>query len=204
MPVSPSRLPSVDAGRVAVRDLSESDVPMVLRYWFDSPRSYLESLAVDPEKLPRRREMERVLLEKIAANAARPVSALSALAILLDGEAVGFHTISPLVEGGHGVFHAHICREDLRGRGLAAASYPKACRVFADRFRLERILFKTPVQNLAALRVKEKLGIRCIGEELVGFGIIRDGTRAKVFEWSSRELEDATVVNNSLSGESRG
>jgi hypothetical protein len=56
-----------------------------------------------------------------------------------------------------------------------------------QRFDLRRILFKTPVQNVGAIRVKEKLGIRCIGEEVVDFGIIRAGTLAKVFEFTREE-----------------
>jgi hypothetical protein len=62
-----------------------------------------------------------------------------------------------------------------------------ACRVFLQRFDLKRILFKTPAQNVGAIRVKEKLGIRCLGEEVVDFGIIRPGTLAKVYELTREE-----------------
>jgi hypothetical protein len=57
------------------------------------------------------------------------------------------------------------------------------------RFDLQRVLFKTPVQNKGALRVKEKLGIRCLGEEVVEFGVIKAGTLAKVFELTREEAE---------------
>ena len=59
-----------------------------------------------------------------------------------------------------------------------------------SRFNLSRILFKTPVQNIGAIRVKEKLGIRYIGEEIIGFGIIKEGTKAKVFELTRDEIEN--------------
>jgi hypothetical protein len=67
--------------------------------------------------------------------------------------------------------------------------YPRACLIFMDRFNLKRILFKTPLQNIAAIRAKEKLGFRYIGEEIISFGIIRDDTRAKVFELTKPEAE---------------
>lgn len=76
--------------------------------------------------------------------------------------------------------------------GIGLQFYPKACAIFMGRFNLSRILFKTPIQNIGALRVKEKLGIRCIGEEEIGFGRIKEGTRAKVFELTSAELESMT------------
>jgi hypothetical protein len=77
----------------------------------------------------------------------------------------------------------------MRGRGIAEHSYPLACRLFVQRFDLKRILFKTPVQNRGALRVKEKLGIRHLGEEVVDFGVIKAGTIAKVFELTREEAE---------------
>ena len=48
-------------------------------------------------------------------------------------------------------------------------------------------MFKTPKQNTGAIRVKEKLGIREIGEEEVGFGITRNGVIARVFELTRAE-----------------
>jgi hypothetical protein len=53
-------------------------------------------------------------------------------------------------------------------------------------------LFKTPIQNITAIRVKEQLGIRCIGEEIVSFGMIQEGTRAKVFELCAISVRSST------------
>ncbi len=100
-------------------------------------------------------------------NHSARASKLNALVITYEGVAIGFHTINPLIEGDHGVFHAHIWDRDRRGHGVALSSYPQACGVFMERFNLKRILFKTPMQNRGAIRVKEKLGIRVVGEELV-------------------------------------
>lgn len=57
------------------------------------------------------------------------------------------------------------------------------------RFKLKRIVFKTPAQNAASIRIKEKLGIRYLGEETVGFGIVKEGTLAKVFEVTREEAD---------------
>jgi hypothetical protein len=45
--------------------------------------------------------------------------------------------------------------------------------------------------------VKEKLGIRSIGEEVIGFSIIKEGTNAKVFELTRDEVKK--LVQNSYS-----
>lgn len=172
---------------ILLRDLSEEDIPLVLNYWFRSPTGFIESIGVDIAKLPQEVEMEKTLTELCRENKKLPSSKLHALAIVYENQAIGVHTIHPLVENDFGIFHAHIWKPELRRQGLALVTYPKACLTFIRRFGLKRILFKTPIQNTGAIRVKEKLGIRYIGEEVIGFSIIKDGTIAKVFELTSAE-----------------
>ncbi|TAJ69308.1 MAG: hypothetical protein EPO42_15640 [Gallionellaceae bacterium] len=68
-------------------------------------------------------------------------------------------------------------------------SYPLALKIFFERFNLKQILFKTPAQNIGAIRVKEKLKIRCTGEEIIGFSVIKDGTLAKTFALTRAEAD---------------
>lgn len=175
-------------GVVTVRDLTGAEVPAVLDYWFRSPRAFLESMGVDLARMPQEEAFEAAVRKRVQ-DAEAGTGKLNTLAILLDGRPVGMHTINPLVEGDHGIFHAHLWRPEFRGRGIALRSYPLACRVFLRRFDLKRILFKTPARNTGAIRVKEKLGIRFVGDELVDFGVIRAGTPAKVFELTREEAE---------------
>jgi len=177
---------TLDPALVAVRDLTLSDLPFILGYWFRSPPGFIEAMGVDPVKMPKESEMRAALEDKVRQT---PPAKLNALVIAYDNKPVGFHTLHPLVEGDHAIFHAHIWDADFRRRGLGQHSYAKACRIFMDRFSLNRIIFKTPKQNTGAIRVKEKLGIRCIGEERIGFGIIRENTPAKVFELTRAEVE---------------
>lgn len=180
--------PNTKAESIEIRDFSVSDIPEILNYWFRSPEGFIERIGVDPSKLPKEEEMKRSLLEKCEANSALPSSKMNAVVILYNGEPIGFHTLSPYTEGDSGIFHAHIWDQSLRGKGIAQHSYIKAARVFMERFELKKLVYKTPVQNTGAIRVKERLGIRCLGEETIGFGVIKDGTLAKVFEMTNSEL----------------
>ena len=129
------------------------------------------------------------MIDECRANSLLAASKSRFLTITYKDKAIGSHTLSPLEEGDYGVFHAHIWKQEMRGKGIARITYPIACQIFMERFGLKRILFKTPIQNIAAIRVKERLGIRCIGEETIDFGIVRDGTRANVFELTRPEAE---------------
>ncbi len=180
---------SMSSSVIDVRDLEIGDLPHILNYWFRSPPGFVESIGVDLAKLPTEAEMKEHLTKRLEYNSKLDKSNLNALVILHNKEPIGFHTLVPVTAGESGVFHAHIWRSDMRKKGIGYSSYPKACTLFMERFNLQKILFKTPEQNIGAIKVKEKLGIRCIGEEVIGFDIIREGTIGKVFELTRAELE---------------
>jgi RimJ/RimL family protein N-acetyltransferase len=185
----------IDPALISIRDLSEKDIPLILNYWFHSPSGFVEAMGVDLNKLPKESQMEQYLKDTLAKNKELSASKLHALVIEYGGEAVGFHTLNPIIENDYGIFHAHIIKPEMRSKGLAPYTYPMACKRFLKRFNLKRILFKTPIQNTGAIRVKEKLGIRFIGEELVDFGIIKAGTRARVYELTKEEVDTLPTSN---------
>jgi RimJ/RimL family protein N-acetyltransferase len=176
--------------RVSIRDVHFSDTSMILNYWYRSPEGFIEERGVDLKKLPAEETMKLSLEERIQKNSQLEKSKLNAFVILFENLPIGFHTLSPVEEGKFGIFHAHICLPEFRKRGVGMSSYPIACKEFIQRFNLEKIVFKTPKQNTGALRVKEKLGIKKTGEEKIGFGIIKDGTDASVFEWTRFEIQE--------------
>jgi RimJ/RimL family protein N-acetyltransferase len=173
--------------QVALRDLRESDIPLILGYWYHSPPGYIASMGVDVSKMPSEDEMRKSLRNKVKTNRRLLHSKLNALVILVNREPIGFHTLTSIKEGDSGIFHAHIWKKELRGQGIGLQSYPEACRLFMERFDLQRIHFRTPAQNVGAIRVKEKLGIRCVGEETLDFDIIKKGTLGRIFELTRQE-----------------
>lgn len=190
----------IDPARVALRDLVESDIPLVLDYWFRSPPGYVESMGADPRKLPSESEWGRSLLERCRHNLSLPESKATVLVITHDGAPIGMHTLFPVTEGDSAIFHAHVWRPEFRGRGLGMITYPQACEIFMRRFDLKKLLFKTPLQNPGAIRVKEKLGIRSTGEEILDLAIMRENLRARVFELTR---EECAALNGPRSAQSR-
>lgn len=178
-----------DPAKVAIRDCIIPDIGMMMDYWFRSPPGFIEAMGVDPAKLPPESEMAAGHRAKITSNKVLPESKLNAVTITYEGSPIGIHTLNPVTEGDFGIFHAHIMDPVFRGQGIGRRSYPLAVRFFMERFNLQRILFKTPKQNTASIRVKELLGIREIGEEAIGYGLVKEGTIARVFELRKDELE---------------
>lgn len=169
--------------KITVREPTLEDAPAILSYWYDSSPDFLEGMGVDFSKLPSREEFQATLEQKFKSGLSPDGQKLNVLIVCADENAVGFHTLSPFTEGESGVFHAHIWDKSMRGKGIAVESYPLACRAFIEKFRLKKVLFKTPIQNKGALRIKAKLGLEEVGEEALDFGIYKAGIKAKVFEF---------------------
>lgn len=175
---------------ISIRDFCAADVPRVLDYWYRSPAGYLESIGADPARLMPEEVMRSSMLGACAKNSELSAgdSKMPAVTLLYDDQPIGLHLVGPVVGGESAIFHAHIWDVAFRGKGISSVTYPLACEVFFRRFRLKKIFFRTPSMNIAAIRVKEKLGIRCTGEEPFESVLALPGLTAKCFELTPEEL----------------
>jgi len=153
----------LDSSDVTVADFTEADIEGFLAYWYDSDRDFLETMGVDPGRLPSRGKMREMLELAIERDrrAERPQSTI--LAIRLGEETVGVHEITHLTAGDSGILHAHIWKAEHRRRGIGIVSYVRAMEAFFERFDLARIVFESPAHNAGANRIKERLGIPAVG-----------------------------------------
>jgi hypothetical protein len=178
-----------DDQRVALRDMELSDVAPFVAYWYRASTAFLRSMGVNPETMKPEGEFEDFLTSTIRGNAVSSPSRLPLLAIVVDGRAVGSHSIGDLLAGESAVFHAHVWEPALRGTGLCTYTYPRAAQLFMDRFSLGQMLFKTPTSNVAANRIKDKLGLRCIGQERITAPFMLEGLTANVYRLDRRDVQ---------------
>jgi RimJ/RimL family protein N-acetyltransferase len=174
--------------RVALRDMNLADVALFKDYWYRSSDAFLRGMGVDPNKMKPEVEFVNSLGDAIKDNLKKSTSKLPFLTIELDGIPVGSHSVGDVVEGDTAVFHAHLWDLRVRGIGLCTYTYPRAAKLFMDRFELNELTFKTPAQNEAANRIKEKLGIACCGEEPISYPFMLSGLTAKVYRLSRPAL----------------
>lgn len=170
---------------VQVRSFNSADINGFLAYWYDSDPAFLSTLGVSVMKLPRRAKMREMLELNVARDSQGGKEQSALLAVTLRGETIGVHEMTHLIErlGDEGrgfetgIMHAHLWRPEHRGQGIAIVSYVTAMQVFFDRFGLDAILYESPAHNVAANRIKEKLGIQACGEGRISWPILAEPTR---------------------------
>jgi len=178
----------INQNTVLFRSLMPEDVEKIVGYWLGSPPSFIESMGIDPTKLPDAAKMRSSLLLKAATNLEKGDQFATQLIILYHGQAVGLHGLSHIEEG-CGVFHAHIWDSKHRGQGLGTYTYPRACRIFLDRFQLQKIRFESPCMNPAIHAIKSKLNLSPISEAVMDQSQMIEGTTAKVYEINRNDLD---------------
>lgn len=115
------------------------------------------------------------------------------LVILYDDKPIGVNLVNQIVEGESALFHAHIWNPNFRRKGLSPFTYPHSSYVFMERFNLKKIIFKTPVLNIGALKVKEKLGLKSLGLTKLELPFFDKPVDANIFEWTREEC--LNVIN---------
>lgn len=166
-------------GIVGVRDFGKDGIELLLNYWFESPEGFVESLGIVPSKMPTRAQFYDAMVKKVQSP-----SQSNYLAITLNGETIGCHSLSDLIPSDSAIFHAHIFKSELRGKGIAKVSYPAAISLFMERFGLQEMKFRTPAHNPAPNRLKESLpGVVSIGQELIGKdSILQEGLVVNIYK----------------------
>ncbi len=173
-----------------IRDFNLTDLESYLNYFYHSPKGFLSSISVDEEKFPTQTFM-RTRMEDLCHKFPNVEGSQNpALSIVYDLRPAGVHPLNELTPGESAAIHAHIYKPELRKIGLGSVSLPIAAKIFIERFKLKRLMFKIPLQNAGGLRVLEKLQIREVGKETLNLGIVKAGTAARAFELKASEVDD--------------
>ncbi|MCI5072248.1 GNAT family N-acetyltransferase [bacterium] len=147
----------------SLRNIKKEDVDAYLNYFYSSPKGYIESLGVDPDKRLPEETMKANFLER-CKDAQKDQSTCPVLAIVKDDQAEGILLLNCLNEkDAH--FHAHIFDPDLRRKGIVTKLGPEACTLFFERFKLEKIIFRFPAKHTGNITILEKMGLKLIREE---------------------------------------
>jgi len=182
--------PMFNRETIKFRDLLPEDIDLFLDYWHHSPLGFLEGMGVDPKKIASPEEMRTHLqaqIDDIAKNGSK-VGRLLIIEYLC--EPIGYHNLNEIIAGDSALFHAHIWNPKMRGQGLGTYSYPRASRIYMDRFNLKKVRFISPIQNKGINRIKEKLGLKCLGETVMTAPFLITGTRGYMYELTEEHLKN--------------
>jgi RimJ/RimL family protein N-acetyltransferase len=143
---------------LVVREMPVDQVGLVADYFHNSTPEHLETLGVDPTRLPARRDWHA----RYDAEYEKPVQERSTLLVIweLDGVAVGFSTADKIVYGKQAHMHLHIIDPQHRGSGIGAACVRKTADLYFAALALKLLFCEPNAFNVAPNRALQSAGFR--------------------------------------------
>ena len=143
---------------LSVRLMRLSEVGLIVDYFHEASPEHLETMGVDPSRLPPR----DIWLERLNANLAHPSAERETLQTLWlgNGAPLGFSTADKIVSGERANMHLHIFAADDRNRGCGAACVRLTADLYFDMLELKRLFCEPNAFNVAPNRTLQAAGFK--------------------------------------------
>jgi len=143
---------------VKAREMLLSEAGIIIDYFHDATPEHLETMGVDPSRLPRRDEW----LQRQAKEFALPIEQRSSFAtIWLDGERpVGFSTCNPVFYGDRANMHLHVIEPGNRQRGIGVQGVKQSAAIYFERLKLKHLFCEPNAFNVGPNRTLQKCGFK--------------------------------------------
>lgn len=145
---------------ISVREMTLAEVGLRIRYFHEASPEHLETLGVDPTRIPSPEEWQRHYDEEYAL----PIERRTELLVVWesDREPIGFSTANKIVFGRQANMHLHILNPDQRRKGFGAACVSETVKIYFERLRLERLFCEPNAFNVAPNRTLQRAGFKYV------------------------------------------
>jgi GNAT superfamily N-acetyltransferase len=139
---------------LAVREMALDEVDLIIDYFNGATPEHLETVGVDPTRLPKRRDWQAGYV----AEYRKPAKERSTLLVIweLDGVAVGFSTADKVVYGEQAHMHLHVVDPNRRGSGIGSACVRETAMLYFAMLYFDalalKLLFCDRAHSLCDLR----------------------------------------------------
>ncbi len=171
----------INVNDVEIDSFSLEDVIHFTNYWHDTPKEFWEERGVTPNILISREEHIERLKKRVLSD--------SICSVIFKSQRIGVHILSHREEKS-ALMHSHYWKANYRGLGIGTIAYVKAMEWFFSNAELKKIIFKTPKKNIAANRIKDKLGIKALGEVMYKGPKLKNSVPAFLYEVNEENLQN--------------
>ena len=165
---------------LSVREIQESDIDLITRYWLGSDAQFLKAMGVDPSKIPGKEEWRTMLMEQIHA----PLEEKKSFCIIwqLDNIPSGHSNINKISFGQEAYMHLHLWNNETRRKGVGAALVKMTLPWFFEKYQLKKLYCEPYALNTPPNKTLEKLGFEFIKEYITTPGWINFEQPVKLWQ----------------------
>jgi RimJ/RimL family protein N-acetyltransferase len=143
-----------------IREMTISDVDLIVDYFLWSDNDYLKSLGVDIHKLPAKKEWGELILKELQ----RPLEAKKLYYVIweIDGKPVGHSHVNEIIFGGEAYMHLHLWRRGNRQKGNGSFFVKQSIAHYFEQLKLKTLFCQPYALNPAPNKTLESVGFRLI------------------------------------------
>jgi RimJ/RimL family protein N-acetyltransferase len=145
---------------MAVREMTESEFEFVIEYFFRATPEFLETLGVDPTRLPTPDSWR----ERFRREQAKPIEQRAWLVVtwLKDSRPLGFSTSDKITHGEQANMHLHVVDPERRNQGYGAECVRRSADIYFERLKLKRLFCEPYAFNVAPNRTLQRAGFKYV------------------------------------------
>jgi RimJ/RimL family protein N-acetyltransferase len=143
---------------LTVREMMGSEVDLIIEYFQKSAPEHLETLGVDPTRLPPVEGWR----ERLQRQCALPIDqrAMVLVAWLSDDRPIGFSTSDRISFGEQANMHLHVVDPERRHQGIGVECVRRSGDIYFERLKLKRLFCEPNAFNVAPNRTLQKAGFK--------------------------------------------
>ena len=143
---------------LTVREMTSSEVDLIIEYFLQSTPEHLEMLGVDPTRLLDPESWR----ERFRQDFVRPIEQRARIAVIwLSGDQpIGFSTSDKIAYGEQANMHLHVIDPERRSQGIGAECVRRSVDIYFERLKLKRLFCEPNAFNVAPNRTLQKAGFK--------------------------------------------
>ena len=143
---------------LTVREMTGSEVDLIIDYFLKSTPEYLEILGVDPSRLPAPENWR----ERFQRECVLPVEQRAWVGViwLSDNQPIGFSTSDKIAFGEQANMHLHVTDPRRRNQGHGAECVRRSADIYFERLKLKRLFCEPNAFDVAPNRTLQKAGFK--------------------------------------------
>ena len=143
---------------LTVREMMSSEVNIIIQYFQDSTPEHLETLGVDPSRLPPAQSWR----ERLQRECTLPIEQRAMMLViwLSDDQPVGFSTSDKIRYGEQASMHLHVTEPERRHQGTGVECVRRSADIYFERLKLKRLFCEPNAFNVPPNRTLQKAGFK--------------------------------------------
>ncbi len=143
---------------LTVREMTAAETDLIIDYFQNSTPEHLETLGVDPTRLP----PEQSWRERLQREATLPIDKRTVVLVIWirDDRPIGFSTSDKIRYGEQANMHLHVTDPERRQQGVGVECVRRSVDIYFERLKLKRLFCEPNAFNVAPNRTLQRAGFK--------------------------------------------